>query len=354
MDEYNIYNLPETTQSNRSNNDVSDVQKEKDTLIIHRGHVFYEILDAMKERSISFQSIEVEMVLPNGSSEKAEDVGGVLRDAISEFFITFYEVCTMGTDMKIPTLRHDFQDMEWTAIGKIIVESCLWQNYFPIKIAPVFIKSCLGQTYHDDEILDNFLQYVSNSDSLILKKALSDFDAVEFDDILEFCSSYDGKWAPNKENFKKLITQIAIEELIQKPNYVQACWQNDFKNKLNHLDLGKIYSKHAPTDKNILSILKIPESLTEEKKRVVSSLKKFIKESDEKCRSAFLRFCTGSNLANGEINVDFNSTTGLSRAPVAHTCNNLLELPTTYESFMIFRSELNNILDAGVWVMDII
>lgn len=121
------------------------------------------------------------------------------------------------------------------------------------------------------------------------------------------------RYPPNKENFKKLITQIAIEELIQNPNYVQACWQNDFKNKLNHLDLGKIYSKHAPTDKNIF-ILKIPESLTEEKKRVVSFLKKFIKESDEKCRSAFLRFCTGSNLANGYINADCNSITGLSRA----------------------------------------
>ncbi|CAG9763542.1 unnamed protein product [Ceutorhynchus assimilis] len=328
--------------------------EEREVLIVHRGHVFSEILTAMKERNIQFKHVQVEMILPNGTSEKAEDVGGVLRDAISEFFLTFYDACTMGTELKVPTLRHDFQYKEWEAVAKIIVESYISQQYFPIKIAPVFVKSCLGLELDEKEVLENFLMYVSPSDALLLKKALIDFDSVDIDDILEFCSNYDGKWVPTKDSFEKLLGQIAFEELVQKPNYVQACWQNAFQKNLGDLNLDEIYSKYAPTDKNILCMLDVPENLDDEQRKVVAFLKKFIKESDEKTRSSFLRFCTGSNLANAKILIHFNDNTGLSRAPVAHTCNNLLELPTTYENFMIFRSELNNILNAGVWVMDII
>ena len=42
------------------------------------------------------------------------------------------------------------------------------------------------------------------------------------------------------------------------------------------------------------------------------------------------------------------------RAPVAHTCECVLELPDSYTSFIDFRNEFNAVLSSGVWVMDIV
>jgi len=44
----------------------------------------------------------------------------------------------------------------------------------------------------------------------------------------------------------------------------------------------------------------------------------------------------------------------LARAPVAHTCSGVLELPSKYEYFADFRKELNSILASNIWVMDIL
>lgn len=88
--------------------------------------------------------------------------------------------------------------------------------------------------------------------------------------------------------------------------------------------------------------------------KIFGYLKKFVKESELKTRERFLRFCTGANLVINDIKITFNSLSGLRRVPVAHTCTGILELSDTYESYLAFRSEFNQILDSKIWVMDII
>lgn len=60
-------------------------------------------------------------VLPNGEREIAEDSGGVLRDLLTEYWTSFYELCTLGRDAKVPSLRHDFGAVEWEAVARILV-----------------------------------------------------------------------------------------------------------------------------------------------------------------------------------------------------------------------------------------
>ena len=54
------------------------------------------------------------------------------------------------------------------------------------------------------------------------------------------------------------------------------------------------------------------------------------------------------------IQVNFTNLSGLGRRPIAHTCNTVLELSSTYQSFPELREELSAILASDYWEMDIV
>ena len=60
----------------------------------------------------------------------------------------------------------------------------------------------------------------------------------------------------------------------------------------------------------------------------------------------FLRFITGSSaLLTKEISVTFNSNSGKGRNPIAHTCGCVLELPSTFFSYLDFEAEFTAVLE---------
>ena len=68
----------------------------------------------------------------------------------------------------------------------------------------------------------------------------------------------------------------------------------------------------------------------------------------------FLCFTTGSSvLIANRISVTFNNLSGLARKPIAHTCGCVIELPSTYMSFLDFEQEFTAILaeDEYSWQM---
>ncbi|CAG9763615.1 unnamed protein product [Ceutorhynchus assimilis] len=308
---------------------------EQDTFVlrIHRGKVFEEFLEAFKENIVVIDNIKIVMILPNGEIEQGEDMGEVLRDSLAEFWTTFYDRCTTGTTFKIPYIRHDF--------------------------APVFIKSCIDNSaIVDEELVENFLNYISDSDSKMVKDSFIDCENVDSDEILEFVSGYDSKWNLTKDNIKQLIRDIAHKEPIQKPSFVIKCFHQIISKSSITLEvIQNLYTDLQPSVKNCLKqiiLQKKEENLIIEEIQTFSYLKKYIKESDSKTRQALLRFCTGSDLPVGKITVDFNASSGHSRTPIGHTWSGILELPFTYENFPTFRSELNNILNSNIWVMNVI
>ena len=90
--------------------------------------------------------VTMTVLLPNGVPETAEDGGGVTRDVLCEFWNSFFEECTLGSSFKVPCLRHDFGELEWQSVGKIIVFG--WGNvgYFPIQLSIAFLEQCLFNT----------------------------------------------------------------------------------------------------------------------------------------------------------------------------------------------------------------
>lgn len=90
---------------------------------------------------------------------------------------------------------------------------------------------------------------------------------------MEFCTTYDAKYVPNKDNFKKMVEQIANEEILQKPLFLKECislYLNDIK---DILDIDYIFKSYLQTDKNLIAQLKIEENITHEKKNNFSVLK---------------------------------------------------------------------------------
>lgn len=179
--------------------------KQKTLLILHRGRVFEELLQAFKQDFVDIDEMKIEMVLPNGQKETAQDFGGVLKDALSEFWQSFYEKCTLGTTFKVPCLRHDFGEIPWGATAKILVTGWKHEQYFPIKLAPSFISACIGVESSETELIDDFLKYVSDGEKETLNKALKDFNAVDIDDLIDVLSNFESKWVPNKDNVKTLL-----------------------------------------------------------------------------------------------------------------------------------------------------
>ncbi|KAL3861531.1 hypothetical protein ACJMK2_007560 [Sinanodonta woodiana] len=333
---------------------------------LHRGHVFKEFIDFFLENSsldLRGTNIEVEMILPNGQKEAGEDSGGILRDALSEFWHTFYETCTVGNHIKVPAISHIMTDKHWKACARIIILGYKQERYFPIQLALPFLSSAMdgpGNSHTDsDSLVSTFMEYISDMEKEVFIQASTDFESVNFDDILEACESHDVRHRPTKDNISTILKQVAHKELVQAPAFVAECWHDIFCLDLQPLlpeDLSELLLCLAPTTKKVLQILDVPDDLSNAERETVQYLKKYIKGLSEDMLRNFLRFVTGADLLTVQkisvrlVRIDSE----FIRRPIAHTCGCVLELSSNYESFVEFRREFNGILESKIWIMDII
>lgn len=205
---------------------LSDPKEFKIT--VHRGHVLKELIELFKcNPDVNFETdiITSQIVLPNGDIEQAYDSGGVMKDMLTEFWGDFYEQCTMGSILKIPCLRHDFEAQDWKAVAKILAMGWILQKNLPIRLAPSFLNSCLfGMTLSTDILREEFLQFVTPGDGKILTDALKDIDRVDKDDLLEVLSIHECTVKTTKDNIASVIDQIAHKELVQEPSFIRECF----------------------------------------------------------------------------------------------------------------------------------
>jgi hypothetical protein len=325
------------------------------SLTLHRGHLLKELIEAFKNINPSENTVSVQMVMPDGGLEAAEDGGGVTRDALSDFWTNFYDQCTVGTKFKIPYLRHDFAECEWRSVANIIVFGWDSSRYFPIRLSQPFLQLCLfGKV--SDNIMEAFFDIIPNDEVTTFRNALSNWESVDYDDLIEVLELHECKIRPTSQNISKILNEIAHKEIIQTPMFIVDCFQPILKQiDISEENLIQLYADLIPKPKIVNRILKFPESMCAEEQAVANHLRRFIRELNDGMLGKFIRFCTGSDLiVCKEIKVSFVNTSGLARRPIAHTCSCLLELSKSYESFPQFRSEFLAVLESNVWVMDII
>ncbi|CAG5980160.1 unnamed protein product, partial [Menidia menidia] len=193
------------------------------TLIVRRGHCLTDLISAFKDPNIFESEVNIKMRLPNGELEQGEG-SGVLRDCLTEFWIDFYDSCTLGVEVKVPFIRHDFQCEEWQAVARVFVIGWKQAGYFPVKLAIPFLEEVLyGST--TSSFKDSFLLYVSQEERSVLLKALEDFNSVDTDELLDVLDAHECKQVPTKDTLLPVLAQIGHKVIVQAPMFVIKCWR---------------------------------------------------------------------------------------------------------------------------------
>eukprot|EP00794_Sanderia_malayensis_P001011 gene1011-331_t len=222
---------------------------------------------------------------------------------------------------------------EWEAVGRILVKGFTSAAYFPIYLSKALLCYCLfGRDVPDEMILDSFMRYLSEEEESVV----------------------------NEQNFRKILVEIAKQELIQKPHVMISSWHPIIQALKQHESVHSIPSVEAffnnarPTTKKILGILDANPS-TDGERDALKFLQRYIRGLDSKAMLQFLRFTTAMDIVvdNIKLEISFIRSEGLGSRPIAHTCGPLLELPSTYTNFVDLRKEFDNILVKDDWNIDI-
>ncbi|KAI4809987.1 hypothetical protein KUCAC02_018837 [Chaenocephalus aceratus] len=131
---------------------------------------------------------------------------------------------TLGTTIKVPSLRHDFSTATWKAIGRIFVKGFQDCQYMPIKLAPPFVEGMLFGAAHGN-LQTSFLQRASRQEQDLLREAWADCSSVDADELLDVLNSYECRKRVTAASLPDILDEISHKELVEKPMFVIDCWR---------------------------------------------------------------------------------------------------------------------------------
>ena len=295
--------------------------------------------------------------------EAGSDAQGVSRDAYSAFWAEFFSTSACGEEERVPTLFPEYGLEEWRAVGRILLKGYKDCGVYPLRLSLAFSASLiLGEAaVLPDVLLQSFRMYLSCSDRDIINRALSGqvLSEDDSDDFLDLLSKVDCKSIPQGADTYPTILRMAHKELIQEPKYALEAMADTARDGLAKMlsDVEKIqtmYDAKKPTARKVIRLLQCTPSNKEES-NALAYLKQVIKGLDDSMLKKFLRYFTGADMiCTPKIEISFNRMLGLTRAPQAHTCGPLIELPSTYNSYPELRREITSLLEENRLFMDIV
>ena len=218
----------------------------------------------------------------------------------------------------------------------------------------------------DNIFLSTFPDSLSEYETGIIRRALGcsqAFDDQLLDRLIGVLSKFGCRELPTHLNLKELLLRVARYEFMIKPlagvslihgGIPLLHWQ--FWNDISVNDLHRLYLTLTGNPAKVVSILNsVPCNANEE--RVFEYLQQFVGSMNHDNIRRFLRFTTGSSVClTSKINVTFNTLSGFARRPISHTCDNSLELSSTYLTYPIFVDEFEAVLSQPEldWTMDAI
>ena len=368
----NVMNVPSfsVVGNEGDDNELLEVtqtfQEQKQQVIkIHRLNVKQDVIDAFKDPVIMDRDVTFVFIDSRGHEEKGSGIG-VVRDALSLFWKEVYDSLLIGEKERVPYIRHDYSRRDWEAVASVLLKGYRMCQYIPLLISKTFLSYVLfGESSLSEPgiLMQSFMQYISAEETKILQKSLSgdlDFqNEEEFNELLDVLKNYDCRARVTQENIEVVIQEIAHKEIIQKPQYVTNCWKDILQPLKGTFptpnSLADMYEQIKPSASKITKCIQsFPQSDAE--RECLGYLRRYIRGLDTPEKLAtFVRFISGSELMLFEgIQVTFTDLCGLERRPIARTCNSLLQLPSSYQSFPELREEFNHILMADNWEIDIV
>ena len=334
--------------------------------IVDRENLYEDVLDMHREGGVVGEyPLSVKY-----KGENAVDDGGVQRDVFSAFWVEAYIHLFEGAKTLIPMVQPGIDISTFSIIGRIISHGYLASGFLPIRIAlPSLISMILGPsiTIPSSIIIESFIEYVSEVERVTLKSALASsvpFSSSMAEDLVNILSRFGCRQRPTHLNLSKVIEDVARYEFCVKPAAALALIhtgipQNHklFWEKKSASDVHALFYRMSVTPSKVLSFLEFSFATNENESRVSSYLTTMIGNMTVSELSLFLRFVTGASVCIvPKIRVEFNGLSGFGRRPIAHTCDSVLELPTSYINYDDFYGEFKVILDTTndsfSWRMD--
>ena len=259
----------------------------------------------------------IEWRLIDDHAREEEGVGaGVQRDIFSTFWQTVFCSYMLGDVEKVPCIRHDLQTSQCEAIGRVLTHGFKYCSYIPVGLSPAFLVSCLyGEDHVDEEeLLASFSNYVTSDGREALKMSLSDNPNCQDCDLINFLSTCKCFRLPTAQNIRKIILELAHQELLQRPPYIAECWAPAVATLKTHecfysvKKMRELYSDRKTSSKKVIQALKVTPSGDSEKQSY-DFLKKFVRSLDAPSLKIFLKFVTGSDvLITNQISISFVAT----------------------------------------------
>lgn len=316
---------------------------------VHRVNVRKELVELFSDAEILKYELSLTVIDPRGEEELG--VGeGVVRDIICLFFNELKDSHMIGSQEKVPVVRHDMSSEQWKAVARILIYG-IRVGYYPLFLSEMFMAACcFGEDVVSEHLLINaFERYVSIEEKNLIKENLITFDDQD-EMIMDMLSSYNCyRGATSSETLKEIVKEVSHQEIIQKPRYISNCFSEIFRLKKKDQpfssleDLKKFYTSKTPSGMKLNKILIVSKTATGVQLRVLGYLKQFIKSLDQKDILLFLRFVTGGDLLPEQIDVEFSSGV-VPIMPRVRTCIPSLQLPEEYTCYNELGQDFSNIL----------
>ena len=298
------------------------------TRIVDRNNVYEDVIDMYRCGDIVGECpIHIKF-----SSEEGLDYGGVQRDMFSAFWEQAYSEFFEGATLLIPMVNPHMKMSIYPILGRIISHGYLVAGHLPVRIAlPTLINMLLGpKTVSCQILLEAFLDYISAHERAVFKEALTydidgKFSSTIQETLLSVLSRFGCRQLPSPYNLKSCIEHIAQYEFITRP-------------------AAAVFAVYS--GEKVRGMLVLPQAQSPNEERVYGYLTTMIGNMNTNELRSFLRFVTGSTVcSSNDILVTFNILSGLSRRPIAHTCDSTLELSSTYINFDEFYEDFKVIFD---------
>ncbi|CAB4015566.1 Hypothetical predicted protein, partial [Paramuricea clavata] len=176
----------------------------------------------------------------------------------------FQDPDTLGSLLMFTVIGFDgsAEKGEGVGVARDVLTS-FWQ-VFVDSLAVVFVATCLFEeeslTNHD--LLQSFRMYISDDERETFDKCCNGELSPDDEEVLELLSSYKCHCIPNAENIRLIFSELAHQELIQKPKYVVHCWAPHIQTLKSFPPfqsievLKEMYDEKRPSSRKVIKLLK--------------------------------------------------------------------------------------------------
>ncbi len=295
------------------------------------------------------------------------DSGGVCRDMFSAYWEEVYSHYFDGNSVLTPMIHPGINLGVLPMIGCALSHGYLVSGFLPTRIAfPTIGSILLGNSIKvpSDMLIKSFGDSLNPIERSVLKECLSvssNFPPHLLTQLLAILSRFGCRTQPSPGTLKCVLTDMAKYEFQVKP-FAALCSiatgipseELPFWQSFSIEELYRLYNTLGASPRKVLDMLSEPVFENERETRIFGYLQDYIAHMKQEEVIRFLRFTTGSSVMISEkLVITFNSLSGFTRRPIAHTCGCTLELSSSYTTYNEFETEFNAILsnDEYAWEM---